>query len=297
MITYDKNNGLKKSQIRANIKKLDQYKSSYEKKIEVYQKYLDSLSQDKEFTPKVTRVIKILQVQTQKIDKSIENSRNLLLKEEISKKEISKYNRKYKEISDNFMKNSMIGEEIMADYMEKIPTNPESTETSKEESIIENNDTLLISENLQKVILPYTGEEVIEIVNNEDNDYTSPEEVIEKLFTRPLSSYQFQAVSRYRETMKLATDREKYSFLDSVTLSIEMMKKRFLHPAIITACRSLDELDVYLDCLDKNELDDFKIFKIQYDMYPLVIKKGLFSKNRKYGKHEICNDNFNVINS
>ena len=50
-----------------------------------------------------------------------------------------------------------------------------------------------------------------------------------------------------------------------------MMKKRYLHPAIITACRNLDELDVYLDCLEKNELDDFKIFKIKYELHPLVI--------------------------
>ena len=55
------------------------------------------------------------------------------------------------------------------------------------------------------------------------------------------------------------------------------MKKRFLHPAIISACRNLNELDVYIDCLDKNELDDFKIFKIKYELYPMVVKQ----KNKK----------------
>ena len=57
------------------------------------------------------------------------------------------------------------------------------------------------------------------------------------------------------------------------------MKKRFLHPAIISACRSLDELDVYLDCLEKNEVDDFKIFKIEYELHPILVKnegRGLF---------------------
>ena len=40
--------------------------------------------------------------------------------------------------------------------------------------------------------------------------------------------------------------------------------------AIISACRSLDELDVYIDCLDKNEVDDFKIFNIRYELSPAI---------------------------
>ena len=60
---------------------------------------------------------------------------------------------------------------------------------------------------------------------------------------------------------------------EAIALSIELMGKRYLYPAIISACRNLDELDVYLDCLEKNELDDFKIFKIKYELHPLVIKQ------------------------
>ena len=61
-----------------------------------------------------------------------------------------------------------------------------------------------------------------------------------------------------------------------------MMKKRFLHPAIISACRSLKDLDVYLDCLDKNEIDDFKVFKIKYEVYPMLVKNNRRTQGRHY---------------
>jgi len=103
----------------------------------------------------------------------------------------------------------------------------------------------------------------------ENNNTT---EVIEKVFTRNFKDYKIQFSSRYRETMKLARDREGFGIADSITLALEMIGKRFLHPAIISACRTLDELDVYLDCFDKNELEDFKIFKVKYELYPTVVK-------------------------
>ena len=127
--------------------------------------------------------------------------------------------------------------------------------------------------------MPYRVEEVISIFEQETNKYNSIDDVINDRFTRDFSDYKIQFASRYRETMKLAREREKYSFIDAVTLALEMMKKRFLHPAIISACRTLNELDVYLDCLDKNELEDFKIFKIKYELYP-VLAKPRNSKNR-----------------
>ena len=163
----------------------------------------------------------------------------------------------------------------------------ENTIEPKEEKVeksaqLKSNNTLLISEKLGKVVLPYRAEEVLEILKNENNKYNSAEEVIEDKFVRKLSDFKIQFASRYKETMKLARERENYSFGDAVLLATEMMKKRFLHPAIISACRTLNELDVYLDCLDKNELEDFKIFKIQYELYPMVVKHNKIKKGRRY---------------
>lgn len=137
---------------------------------------------------------------------------------------------------------------------------------------LKNNDTLLISEIKHKVVFPYTRKEIEEILRDENNEYKTVEEVIEGNFTRPFSDFRWQFISRYNEAVKLLTKREKYSLTDGITLGLELMKKRYLHPAVIAACRSLDELDVYLDCLDKNELDDFKIFKIKYELHPMIVK-------------------------
>lgn len=154
-------------------------------------------------------------------------------------------------------------------------------ENSINENIqLNNNDTLIISEVTGKVILPYTAKEVQELLDSEDNEFKDANEVIEQVFTREFLDYKVQFASRYSETMKLAREREQFSFTDSITLATEMMRKRYLHPAIISACRTLNELDVYLDCLDKNELDDFKIFKVKFELHPVVVK----NKN-KYGNH------------
>ena len=64
-----------------------------------------------------------------------------------------------------------------------------------------------------------------------------------------------------------------------------MMRKKFLHPAIISACRTLNELDVYLDCLDKNELEDFKIFNVKYELYPMVVKSYNNGKRAKHNEN------------
>lgn len=149
----------------------------------------------------------------------------------------------------------------------------EDLNTQEESKIeIENNSVLLISEIQNKVILPYTEEEVKEILKKDDNEYKNEIDVIEHEFTRPLDKYKDPFVARFKETYELTTQRDMYSKLDGIKLGLELFNKRYLHPAIITACRNTDELDVYLDCLSKNELEDFKIFEIKYELHPVIIK-------------------------
>ncbi len=181
------------------------------------------------------------------------------------------------EVVSDDIKNDLVNEDISGD----INNNSNQIENSDDNDEIQNNDTLLISEILKAVVLPYTGKEVLEILENEKEKYKTAEDVIKDKFTRPLSDYKFQSLSRYRETMKLLTVRQKCKLGESISLALEIMKKKFLHPSIISACRNLDELDVYLDCLEKNELDDFKIFKIKYELHPALVKnKGRDKKSK-----------------
>lgn len=306
MIAYTNNDEFKKN-IQKDIKELEKLKNAYNKKIGLYNIYLEtidifkndnteesSLKKDELFTK-----IDTFKIQIQEVENTL-NLTNVLLEynntsdvQNIKEKLLDTYNRKYEEVKNNYINKSLYEEETTMRYIEKLlhdlnlvyeeikredSKGFENTSNNKKESeYIKNNDTLLISEVQNKVVLPYTGKEVYDILK-ENNKYDTAEEVIEKVYTRPLSDFKPSFKSRYNEAMKLAKERENFGLADSITLATEMMNKRFLHPAVIAACRTLDELDVYLDCLDKNELEDFKIFKINFESYPMVIKK---SRKRK----------------
>lgn len=261
MISYGKDIDLN-IQIQNDIKKLELYKSSYVKKMDLYNKILrtETLASKDAIRQKVEEALNGISTQIPKIERANDILHKFADRGYFSKKEIVRYNKKYDEINQSFNENFEMQKEIMEDLT--------NVNTIK----VESNDTLIISENLGKVIFPYNAIEILEIMKNEG--YSNPEDVIKDKFTRKLSDFKFQSISRYKETIKLVKDRDGYSLEDAIMLAIEMMGKRYLHPAIIAACRTLDELDVYLDCLDKGEVEDFKIFNIKYELYPLVIKEN-----------------------
>lgn len=131
--------------------------------------------------------------------------------------------------------------------------------------------TLIISVDQGKVIFPYKIEELENTLQN-NKRYHSIEEIIDRFYTKPIGYYKFSAISRFKEAYKLIKDKEKGSTFKALVLAFELFGNYSLHPAIITACKSLDALDIYLACLDENTLDDFKFFNIKYEI-PLTIKK------------------------
>ena len=223
------NNKNLKEQIENDYKELEKYKNSYNKKISLYNIYLDTMSA---FEDGITEANKLnkeelenkknnFQIQINKIDSNLEllNSffKNVDAEGNIKaqKKEINKYNQKYKEIKNNYINNSISEEDVTTNYINGLTADLSKTlekmkdeyELEKEKIInekidtklveenkldnneknrlnIKNNDTLLISEKLGKVILPYKAEEVLDIFNNGNGKYSSLGEVIEEKFTR-----------------------------------------------------------------------------------------------------------------
>ena len=149
-----------------------------------------------------------------------------------------------------------------------------------EEKIIENNlednKTLIISEEDGKVYLPYTKEEVKQEVLQ--NKGIKVEEVLENKYILPLDKYKNSARARFREGYNLMYKKEKKSKKSAILLGIELMFETNLHPAIISACKTLEELDIYLDCLEDNELEKFSCFKIIYKSLPTLRKKSKFQE-------------------
>lgn len=131
---------------------------------------------------------------------------------------------------------------------------------------IKDNRVLLISENKQKVFLPYYVDDLKSILK--DSDYENINQIIETEYVVPISKYNSSFISRFNEAYNLMRNKEKSSVKDALDLAIELTFNNLLNPAIITACRNLDELDIYLDYLRTNEVDKFKIFEIKYEYSP-----------------------------
>ena len=147
-----------------------------------------------------------------------------------------------------------------------------------EEKVIENNlednHTLVISEEDGKVYLPYTKDEIKKDVSQ--NKGTKISEIIENKYILPLDKYKNSIRARFREGYNLMYHREGKSKRSAIMLGIEFMFETNLHPAIISACKNLEELDIYLDCLDDNELEKFSCFKIIYKSLPTLRKKAKY---------------------
>ena len=129
------------------------------------------------------------------------------------------------------------------------------------------NNTLLISEIQNKVVLPFSVSE-LEKDLEENTNYTDLQDIIDTKYTIPLDKYKNAALARFKEAYNLMRKKENASITSSLDLALELTFNNLLNPAIITACKNLDELDIYLDYLSSNELDKFKIFDIKYEMLP-----------------------------
>ncbi len=132
---------------------------------------------------------------------------------------------------------------------------------------------LIVSEKEQKAYLPYKYEDVEKIYKSSNGKYGSIQDVIESLFIVPLNKFENASSARFREAFNLMLHKEHSSVIKALDLALELMFKYELNPVIVAACRNLDELDIYLDCLEDDELFDFRCFEIRFEVTPEVYKK------------------------
>lgn len=171
----------------------------------------------------------------------------------------------------NNSKNSMKVEQGISSNIADVATKPEVSDVKSENySLVEN--TLTISEVTGLVTLPYKISDLKEFLNKEPDKYTSLSDVVLSKYTVPIRNYKFSAIARFREAYNLIIEREHGTKKQAINLATELFSNYNLHPAIITACRDLNELDVYLSCLEFNELEDFHFFNIVYDVLPVQVR-------------------------
>lgn len=205
------------------------------------------------------------------------------IKDNIDKLKILDYNCSYTETFDRYLQinnevysfingllqytciifpEETVNEEIIYDQTK----NNEKENVDNLSNLKEN--TLIISEKNQNVVLPYTISELKDYAG----EYQSLQDIVEKYYTRPLSLYKNAPLSRFKEALNLIKEKEKGSLKQALDLGLELFFNSNLHPAIISACKNLDELDIYLDYLENGETHKFSCFDIVFDVAPVVVK-------------------------
>lgn len=153
---------------------------------------------------------------------------------------------------------------------QKIAEEPSALANTDSNNSIENNDliypenTLIISEISKTVLLPYKKSEL----DNLEDVSVNKNDLIREKYVVPIEKYKSPALSRFREAFKLMRNIEKKSMIEAIDLGIELSLNSKLHPAIISACRNLNELDIYLDYLDSNQTYKFNCFSIKFEITP-----------------------------
>lgn len=190
------------------------------------------------------------------------------------KEKINSYFSTYEEIK----KDIMLADIEVDRFVKRINSSNDkkSEEVSEEisDGNIQNNNTLIISEKDNKVFLPYTVSEIQSYMEKYPKEYKSLEYVINKEFILPLDYYtKHPSLARFREAYSLIRDREAKSVFDALKYALNIMFKYDLNPAIISACKIEEALNLYIECLENKDLSKFNLFKIEFRLNPLKAAK------------------------
>ena len=273
-----------KSEDKENSKLIDKKLVEAKNKFELINNNIQILQESKQKFDNINNSIIDLLIKMESNNKSETNYETdiLELKENISKFSVEFEEIKLKVVSNEDIVNNFLEEEEISTYLNYIELNlnKNAKEEIKEQknkevkvnitSSDKNNTILKISEKDKKVYLPYSAKELSEYLSRYPDQYTSLEDVIEKEFILPSDFYlKHPVVARFREAYSLIRDRESKSVLDAIKFSVDLMFRYNLNPAIIAACKTQEQLENYLDCLDRNKLDEFSDFEIIFELTPL----------------------------
>ena len=183
------------------------------------------------------------------------------------KNKIDSFNTNYQKIGDSVLHNSL----IIRETLDKLDGYEPNVIVKKE---VFDNNVLRISEIDKKIYLPYTVEEVKEVLND-SGKYNSEQEVVEKHFTIPTTTYMNFFTGRYKEVVSLISRTQNCEV--GKMFALGQMFNSKVHPAIIRSCRTMNDYYYYLKCLENNNLEDFKLFDIKYEVPPTQVKAKEFS--------------------
>ena len=206
--------------------------------------------------------------ETEEIEDITENSLEYYKIEEKIDRQLQEIDNQAK--LENLEKIENIEKTETKENLQEINEAKEVEDINQENEENDSTNVLIISEKEQKVYLPYTKSDIEKYMRT--NKFESKEQVIKRVFTVPLSKYSNFTIARVTEGFKLMRKRENAPFGESLKYALNLIFERKLHPAIITACKTQDDLDIYLACLEDNMLQLFDAFEIRFDYAPLKVK-------------------------
>ena len=133
---------------------------------------------------------------------------------------------------------------------------------------LQDNNSLIISEKDGLVYLPFKVEDLKKEYIEKHKKYKGLIDLINHEYILPINKYKNTVTSRFKEAYSLMVNKEKESALSGLELGLEVAFNYSLHPAVISACKSLTELDEYLDALDAKDMSSFKRFKVEFEVLP-----------------------------
>ena len=170
--------------------------------------------------------------------------------------DLSQFSNTIPQLSNDTMnlENENISEDTTSSKITKLP--------------LQDNDTLIISEKDGLVYLPFKVEDLKHEYLEKSRKYSGLIDLINHEYIVPINKYRNTVTSRFKEAYFLMTYKEKNSTLAGLELGLELAFNYSLHPSIISACKSLEELDSYLYALESKDLSKFNSFKINFELIP-----------------------------
>lgn len=197
------------------------------------------------------------------VTKTVENINQKIIKFQIEDRKIKNENEKLN-INVNAFLNQNNLNIVTKDKVER--------ENVKLDSVndIKDNLELIVSERQKRVYLPYTKSEIEEFLENYPDEYKTAKDVIEQEFIADISIYNKHPIlARFREAYSLYRNKEMKSPIDSLKFAMDIMFRSDLNPTIIAAVKSEKQLENYIECLEKNKLEEFKYFTITFEVNPI----------------------------
>lgn len=190
-------------------------------------------------------------------------------------KKVEDENNKYELIVDKFLDESEIDKLIKQDVKlrreeKRRINNFDNSKANKYDEELKDNLELRVSEKQKRVYLPYTKAEIEGFLENYPEEYKSAKDVINQEFITDISIYNKHPVlARFREAYSLSRNREMKSAIDSLKFAVDLMFRSDINPTIIAAVKSQQQLETYIQCLESNQLENFKYFTIIFEVNPI----------------------------